>query len=104
MSETIAHPHNPLVRFIYLRGFGFATGGLGVASSLLDHGAGAEDHQEDRDERGKHGAESRLEGFKPLVERMSQRSRDSQNHACAHRCAARVGTRHARPLRILYRE
>ncbi len=41
MSETIAHPHNPLVRFIYLRGFGFATGGLGVASSLLDHGAGA---------------------------------------------------------------
>jgi hypothetical protein len=28
---------------------------------------------------------------------MSQRSRDTQNRRCAHRSAARVRTRHARP-------
>ena len=41
MARTVAPPHNPLVRFVYLRAFGFVTGSLGVASSLLDNGAAA---------------------------------------------------------------
>ncbi len=39
MYHPLHHPDNPLVRFVYLRTFGFVTGSLGVAAALLDHGA-----------------------------------------------------------------
>lgn len=39
MSHQAHSPDNPLARFIYLRSFGFATGSMGVAAALFDHGA-----------------------------------------------------------------
>lgn len=39
MSYQAPPQDNPLARFIYLRSFGFATGSMGVAAALFDHGA-----------------------------------------------------------------
>ncbi len=74
-------------------------------AARLDESSGAEDDQEECDQRRDDFTEDRFEVLESSVKRMRQRSCDTQNRRCAHRSAARVRTRHARPpSENLYRQ